>query len=165
MSAFRQTGKRPFDGASTGTQCPCQDDPRLAGKPLLAHATAAMPEMRGEEGFTLVEALVALVILGVAAAGLIGGAEAHVDSIRALESRAVAQWVAENRVTELTVNSDRAPEAFDLVEMMGENWRVQVARRASDDPDLHAMTISVGPEEQPEPLVTMDFFLDRSAGQ
>jgi hypothetical protein len=69
--------------------------------------------------------------------------------------------VAENRIVELTVSRDATPEAIDLVEMLGESWAVQVARRQSDDPDLEAMTISVSEPSAPEPIVTMDFFLDR----
>lgn len=125
---------------------------------------APSSEASGEDGFTLVEVLVALAILAVATAGLIGAAEAHVDSIRSLEARAAAQWVAENRIAELTVASDAAsrPEA---VEMLGRTWAVQVSRRASEDPDLDAMTVSVTEADQPDPLVTMDFFLDRAAAQ
>lgn len=114
----------------------------------------------GEEGFTLIEVLVALVILAVAAAGLIGAAEAHVDSIRALEARAAAQWVAENRIVELTVSKERAPRLSETVEMLGQSWVIALARRPNDDPELQAMTISVAPEGGTEPLVTMNFFLE-----
>jgi general secretion pathway protein I len=119
---------------------------------------------RAEGGFTLVEVLVALVILAVAAAGLIGAAEAHVDSIRSIEARAAAQWVAENRIAELTVSQDAVPGGPGAVEMLGQLWTVQLSKRASEDPDLEAMTISVAQAEAAEPLVTMDFFLDRRRG-
>ena len=114
-----------------------------------------------EQGFTLVEVLVALVILAVAAAGLIGAAEAHVDTIRAMQSRAAAQWVAENRIAELTVSRDPQLKAYSIVEMLGQSWAVQVEGRPSDDPELEAMTISVAETDAPEPLVTMDFFRER----
>jgi general secretion pathway protein I len=125
----------------------------------VARAAPLRPD--GEAGFTLVEVLVAMVILAVAAAGLVGAAEAHVDSIRATESRAAAQWVAENRIAELNVSPQAAPPGGELVEMLGQTWAVQVSRRPSDDPDLDAMTISVAEPESPEPLVILDFFLDR----
>jgi general secretion pathway protein I len=113
-----------------------------------------------EKGFTLVEVLVALVILAVAAAGLIGAAEAHVDSIRGLEARAAARWVAENRIAELIASKEPKPQLSDTVEMLGQSWQVALTRRESDDPDLQAMTISVAPDDEPEPLVTMNFFLE-----
>ena len=124
-------------------------------------AEARLPP--GQEGFTLVEVLVALVILAVAAAGLIGAAEAHVDSIRALEDRAAAQWVAENRIAEITVSRDPSPAPRASVQMLGRSWSVEVAQRPSDDPELQAMTVSVATEERPEPLVTMNFFVERPA--
>jgi general secretion pathway protein I len=117
----------------------------------------------GDSGFTLVEVLVALVIVAVAAAGLVGAAEAHVDSIRALEDRAAAQWVAENRIVELTVARDAEPGPRDTVQMLGRTWSVEIAARPSDDPELQAMTISVAAEQAPEPLVTMNFFVERPA--
>lgn len=132
-------------------------------QPPLRQVMADHPPPRhapGEEGFTLVEVLVALVILAVAATGLISAAEAHVDSIRALEARAAAQWVAENRIVELTVSKEPRPDMSQTVDMLGQSWAVAIARRQSDDPELQAMTISVAPEDGPEPLVTMNFFLE-----
>lgn len=125
------------------------------------NGVSSSPNAAGEDGFTLVEVLVALVILAVATTGLIGAAEAHVDTIRAMQARAAAQWVAENRIVELTVGHDPAPEAYGVVEMLDQTWTVQTTRRASDDPDLDAMTVSVAEPEATEPLVTMDFFLER----
>ena len=118
------------------------------------------PFAPGEEGFTLIEVLVALVILAVAAAGLIAAAEAHVDTIRGLEARAAASWVAENRIVELTVAKELEPSLSETADMLGQSWAISLARRQSDDPELQAMTISVAPEGEPEPLVTMDFFLE-----
>lgn len=114
----------------------------------------------GEKGFTLVEVLVALVILAVAASGLIAAAEAHIDSIRALEARAAAQWVAENRIVELTVSKEPEPEVSETVDMLGQRWAIALARGQNDDPELQAMTISVAPEGGPEPLISMSFFLE-----
>ena len=115
-----------------------------------------------DEGFTLVEVLVALVILAVATAGLIGASEGHVDTIRGLEARAAALWVAENRIAELTAGTEAAGQAPQTVEMLGQTWTVQVSKRRSDDPDLDAMTVAVTQAESTDPLVTMDFFLDRA---
>ncbi len=105
--------------------------------------------------------LVALAILGVAAAGLIGAAETHVDSIRALEARSTAGWVAENRIAEIVVGREAAPAPYEVVEMLGQSWGVRIDRRPSEDPDLSAMTIRVGEPDRPDPLATMDFFVER----
>ena len=114
-----------------------------------------------EDGFTLIEVLVALMILAVASAGLIGAAERHVDAIRSLQTRAAASWVAENRIVELTADPQLTAPAVDQVEMLGRIWTVQVLRRPSDDPDLEAMRISVSESGEAEAAVTLDFFRER----
>lgn len=113
----------------------------------------------GEAGFTLIEALIALLILAIASAGLIGAVEAHVDTIRRLELRTAAQWVAENRLAELRLGggSDTLPAT---VAMLGHDWRVGTRRQASDDPDMRAVTIDVAPAGGGAPLVSLRGFVD-----
>jgi general secretion pathway protein I len=124
----------------------------------VAEAGAARTGEPGEQGFTLIEVLVALVILAVASAGVIGAAEAHLDTARGLQSRAVAQWVAENRIAELTVERGSPVKPFDIVEMLGESWTVQITRRPTEDREIEALTIAVGRPETTSPLIMMDFF-------
>ncbi|WBY09406.1 type II secretion system minor pseudopilin GspI [Sphingomonas sp. 7/4-4] len=58
-------------------------------------------EVGTEAGFSLIEALVALAVLAIAAVGLMRTVESHIDSTRGLERRTAAMWVAENRLAEL----------------------------------------------------------------
>ena len=51
-----------------------------------------------EQGFSLIEALVALAVLAIATVGLMRTVQTHIDSTRGLERRAAAMWVAENRL-------------------------------------------------------------------
>jgi general secretion pathway protein I len=110
----------------------------------------------GEDGFSLIEALVALLILGVTTAGLIRAAEAHVDSIRGMERRAAAQWVAENRLVEARLGIAATP----AVQMMGSRWTATVTEGATSDPDLRAITVAVAAAGEATPLVTLDGFRD-----
>lgn len=111
-----------------------------------------------EAGFSLMETLVALLVLGIAAAGLVRAAEAHIDAIRGLERRAVAGWVAENRMAELQLPGDAA--TGDGVEILGMRWQVSVTERPSEDPDLRAVTVSVTATGETRPIVTLDGFVD-----
>ncbi len=122
-------------------------------------AETRLPRQSAEDGFTLVEVLVALVILAVATAGLIQAAEGHVDSIEGMQSRAIAQWVAENRIVELTFAPESRAQLPQTVEMAGQSWSVRLSDRPIEDPALEALTISVAKLDEVEPLVTMDFFL------
>ncbi len=117
------------------------------------------PSTASEAGFSLIEALVALLVLAIAAAGLVRAAEAHVDSIRSLERRAAAQLVAQNRLAELALPG--APVGPDSVEMLGQRWTLAVSESATDDPDMVKLAVAVSGAGDRSPLVTLDGFRDR----
>lgn len=120
---------------------------------------ALHPRIPTEAGFSLIEALVALLVLAIAAAGLVRAAEAHVDSIRSLERRAAAQLVAQNRLAELSLpGASTSPETVD---MLGSRWTVTVAETSTDDPDLAKLAVSVSAPGESDPVVTLDGFRDR----
>lgn len=111
-----------------------------------------------DAGFSLIEAMVALTVLAIATVGLIGATEQHIDSTRAVERRAVAMWVAENRLAELEVG---APEAgVSTVEMLGRRWDVAVRRRGTDDPAIDQVRIAVSAAGEQGALATLDGFLE-----
>lgn len=111
-----------------------------------------------ERGFTLIEALVALAILAIAAVGLVRAAEAHVDSVRGLELRAAAQWVAENRLVELGLPGAAGRDGE--VAMLGHRWAVATTLSATSDPDLRAARITVRQAGRAETSFALDGFVD-----
>lgn len=115
------------------------------------------------DGYSLMEALVALFVLAIATVGLTRATQAHVDGVRGLEERVVAQWVAENRLVELNLEGVAAPEASS-VRMMDRDWSVRVTRRATDDPDLIAVDVSVTAAGSDAEIVSLSGFVDRLAG-
>ncbi|WP_254601981.1 type II secretion system minor pseudopilin GspI [Sphingomonas bacterium] len=116
-----------------------------------------MPD--NEAGFTLIEALVALAILAIASAGLIRALEGSVDAARGLERRATAQWVAENRLAELSLDHGKAIDRPPVVRMLDQDWRVTEDIRSSDDPDIRQIIVSLA-DSRGAPLVTLRGFID-----
>jgi general secretion pathway protein I len=110
------------------------------------------------------EALVALFILAIATVGLTRATQAHVDGVRGLEQRVVAQWVAENRLVELNLEGPAGTPDVSRVRMMARDWDVRVARRATDDPDLIAVDVAVGPAGSGRESVRLSGFVDRLSG-
>ncbi|QDA36480.1 type II secretion system protein GspI [Paracoccus liaowanqingii] len=92
-----------------------------------------------DAGFTLIETLVALAILAMSAMALLGATEAHIRTIAALESRAAAQWVAENYLAELAVGAD--PDA-EPAPMLGVSLSVTETRSPTSDPDLEQVDLA-----------------------
>ena len=113
------------------------------------------------DGFSLIEALVALAVLAIATVGLVGAVEQHIDSTRAMEHRSAAMWVAENRLAELGIGA----AGGDLVTMLDTNWQVRTARAATDDPEIAKVRVSVFEEGAKTPTVSLDGFLDQPRPQ
>jgi general secretion pathway protein I len=110
-----------------------------------------------DDGFSLIEALVALAILAIAAVGLTRAVESHIDSTRGLERRAAAMWVAENRLAELELGANAGEE--QQVEMLGQQWRVAVEQERTDDPEIVRVRVVVYGAET-SPLASLDGFVD-----
>lgn len=91
-------------------------------------------------GFTLIESLVALVILAVSAVSLLMATEAYVGRIGGLESRALAQLAAENRLAEIELGIDPDPGP---VVLLGRAFGVAEVRTPTEDPDLERVGIDV----------------------
>ena len=109
-----------------------------------------------DEGFSLIEALVALAVLAIATVGLMRAVESHLDSTRGLERRTAAMWVAENRLAEL----EAGIAGVEQVEMMGQAWKVATVRQRTDDPEIERVKISVAAANETSPLASLDGFVD-----
>ncbi len=88
---------------------------------------------KGQDGFTLIETLVALAVLALSAVALLGATQAHIARIGALESRAVAQFVLENQLAELTLGLGLTPNP---PAMLGAEFDLSLQSVATADPDL-----------------------------
>lgn len=95
--------------------------------------------LRGEQGFTLIESLVALAILAFASVSLLVATEAHVTRIAGLETRALAQIAAENRLAELELGLNPDEE----LSLLGHDFGIEVVRRPTADPDLARIDLTV----------------------
>lgn len=113
-----------------------------------------------EAGFTLIETLVALVILAMSAISLLGATEAHINRIAALENRASAQWVLENHLAELTLGLTPAqtPEA-----MNGAAYTVAENLVATQDPDLAQVDLTARGATDGRDYNRLTGFLDTTA--
>ena len=96
-------------------------------------------------GFTLLEVLVALVILALALGALIKTAGDHAVLVADLETRTQAFLVAENQLHRLQANKlwPEGSEQNDEVEQGGRRWQWQARFESTVDPDLKRVLIDV----------------------
>lgn len=114
---------------------------------------------RKEQGMTLLEVMVALVIFSTAALALMNSVSLNVRFTHGLGDSLQASWVAENQLAEAKLSNTPLPDALQTgTEMMGgRNWtwrkqRVNVTEKrfadevqvfAEDDEDKPVITLQV----------------------
>jgi general secretion pathway protein I len=113
-----------------------------------------------EGGFSLIEAMVAMAVLAIAAVGIISAAQAHIDTVRGLERRAAAQWVAENALVEAQAGLSDSGGASRDQAMLAWHWQVRRVTQSSDDPDMRQVVIEVRAPGEASPTVSLRGFVD-----
>lgn len=113
---------------------------------------------RSEQGFTLIEVLVALAIIAIGLGAVIYTVGAAARTSSALEARTYAAWVAQNRLATLRLSRltpSQGSRATGHVQMGGERFYwVQRARGASV-PGMTEVSVSVERTRHGTPLVTL----------
>ena len=114
---------------------------------------------RGENGFSLLETLVAMAVLSVSATAILSAAERHVGGVSEVSDRLTARWVAENRLVELASGA-RSPA--ELVVMGHQKWSVRTQFKTTADGELTRADISVARATDPTAaLARLTGFIDQ----
>ena len=116
-----------------------------------------------EAGFTLIEAMVALCILAIAACALMGAAGADITRVTHLEKRAMAQIVAENQLVGLRLARSRPADSMERVRMGRSDWDVATVTSSTTDPDLVDTKVTVFTIDTHESILTLEGFIDGGA--
>ena len=102
---------------------------------------------RRSQGFTLLEVLVAVAIVGIAMGALLAGFARYADQAGYVRQRTLATWVAHNRMNELMLDPawPATGSKEDDMEMAGVEWRYRIEVRSTDDPQLRRIDLRVYP--------------------
>ncbi len=119
-----------------------------------------------QRGFTLIEVMVALVIVSVALPALLFEVQNQASHTGYLRDKAVAQWIAQNKMTELRVLRELNDQVFKgtasgEVEMAGADWTWYLEALDTEVDGIKRMEVSVslGQAEREEALVTLAGFI------
>lgn len=105
-----------------------------------------------QRGLTLIEVMAALAIFAVAALAIVNAAGEHIRSLTYLEQKNMALWVANNHLTQLSLD-DKFPQLGEKkgnVEMANVTWYWQQKVVKTPDPKFRAVTIRILSEEKGE---------------
>ncbi len=123
-----------------------------------------MLNRRSNKGFTLMEVMVAIMIVGVALPALIFRIQSAVDHTAHMEQKTYAFWIAENKLQELVLTrrlQKIVPKAGqnDTVEYAGEDWHWEVEVEDTALEGMYRFDIRVG-KERDEWLANLSGFIN-----
>lgn len=103
-------------------------------------------------GFTLLEVLVALAVVAIALSAVLSSAGRTVNAAASLRDRTVAQWVAENRLAEVRLESGwpDTGRTRGQVKMAGRDWFWTMHVEETQDEDLRRLELEVAREREAE---------------
>ena len=98
-----------------------------------------------QKGFTLIEVMIALLVLGLALAALIRTSGSASANTAWLQEKTFAHWVAMNQLTEMRINKlwPKPGQKKDTVEMVDREWEWEATFSTTADPELRRVDIRI----------------------
>jgi general secretion pathway protein I len=128
--------------------------------------TLARNSSASSAGFTLIEVLVALTILGIALAAASRAASLATDSAREARLRTIATWVAQNRVAELTATKTfpAAGTTSGRAQMAGLDFEWRQLAAETPNPAFRKIELTILRPGDTQSLTTLNAYLTRPPG-
>lgn len=106
-------------------------------------------------GFTLLEAMVALIIVALGMMAVATQINTYVVGAYSVEEKTLASWIATNKITELSVGKtwpgvDDYDEELDYA---NRHWKLHVEVKETEVKNLHRVDVSVALGDRPERVV------------
>jgi general secretion pathway protein I len=131
-----------------------------------------MKSIEKKHGFTLIEVLVAVAIIGFMVPALLLSMMQQTDYARILRDKTIANWVAENKATQLRLEHTHLQrlqqrEQTERVEMAGTEWLINLDIENTLEGALIKYTIRVShaandADGEISPIVTLETFFNGS---
>ena len=100
-------------------------------------------------GFTLLEMLIAIAIIGVIGAAVSTAVGGVANQTRGLEQRTVASWIASNHLTRMRMLQRREPQSLPegtkqpRLVFAARQWEVETEVKSTDHPWIRRVEVSV----------------------
>ncbi|MEO8465237.1 MAG: type II secretion system minor pseudopilin GspI [Gammaproteobacteria bacterium] len=106
-------------------------------------------------GFTLLEAMVALVIVSLGMMAVNTQLNRYAAAAVYIEQKTLASWIATNKLTELSVGSTwpAIGDSDEDVEFAGQKWRCVIKVQETGVKNLHRVDVSVSFAADPKRVV------------
>ncbi|WP_161966177.1 type II secretion system minor pseudopilin GspI [Steroidobacter cummioxidans] len=103
-------------------------------------------------GFTLIEVLVALIVVGLGMLAVIQTVSQTANNTSYIREKTIAHWIAMNQLTKVRLepNAPALDKSSDEVKMAGRDWRWTMEVKQTPVESIRRIEISVRPSEAPE---------------
>lgn len=120
-----------------------------------------------QKGFTLLEVLVALAIFAICAATLLKQSGQATRQSHALETRTLANWIAQNRLEalRLTPSNLSVSNKSDVTDYANRRWQVETQTHATSTPTLFRIVVTVTEESANGAAASAPFSLSGFIGK
>lgn len=115
-------------------------------------------------GFTLLEVLVALAVIAIALAAIVGETVQRLGNAARLTDRTLAHWVAMNQITEQQLRTDwpAAGVTTGTVDLAGREWFWTLKVSITEDADVRRLDVEVRADKAEEkPRTSVIAYLER----
>lgn len=112
--------------------------------------------MQNKSGFTLIEVLIALLILSIALTAIIKSTSQNIRDTLYIQKKTIALWVGNEIMNEIIIGL-RKPDALkDKSIMLGETWSWAASFKPTPDPKVQEINVDVS---QRTPLIHLVGYL------
>ncbi|KUJ72431.1 type II secretion system protein GspI [Thiomicrospira sp. WB1] len=124
--------------------------------PLIKEHNGAVLQSSCQSGFTLIEVMVALLVVAVSLGALSYGLGHAVSQEQKLNQRVVGSWVAQNRLARLYLNKAVSSQVQSQ-SMLGQRWQTEIVQIGTPLPGVTQIEVrakqiaSDEPSKQPTP--------------
>jgi general secretion pathway protein I len=103
----------------------------------------------GARGFTLLEVLVALAIVTIGMAALLGALSSSIDTVSYLRDKTFAQWVALNQIATVRLSGQQAQpgDSDGDIDYAGRTWHWRQEVTATEVPGVVRIDVKVRPKD------------------
>lgn len=113
------------------------------------------PGSRHDRGFTLIETVIALIIVALGMTAVFMQLNLYATSNIRAEQRTLASWIASNQLTALSLQSawPELGDSEDEIEFADRLWHLTVSVSETDVEDLRRADVSVALADRPERII------------